>query len=236
MAFLPILYKVQEIESRLSALKKEAAQAKINSNLSAVEGLAKQTTEKIVINQTKQAAIRSNLRKSELELKACQEHLKIEEGKLYGGAVTSSRELELIQQKAAEYNKLKTKYEDEVLQLLETDENLTGQLDDLQKCEAECKQEIVKLQQEIRQKLQEINIEIIQLEPELPDLKAQVPAEWLERYERISKSHYGVGIARMKADMCGACHISLSDSHLQKVKRGEDKLIYCENCGRILFF
>jgi uncharacterized protein len=150
--------------------------------------------------------------------------------------VTNSRELELIQQKVGEYKKTIAKLEDEILQLMEQDDALTNQSSEF-KIKAEAlEREITTLKKETKRKLSEINLEIEGLEMDLNGVVSRVPQEWLERYHKIAKAHHGVGIAQVKTGNCGACHVSLSELFLQKVKRGDDAIHYCENCGRILYY
>ncbi len=236
MANLPGLFQVQTIETRLAALKKEQEQARNSPPLAQTEAALGEMNSRLDEMEKKLQTIQSSNRKLDLELKSHQEHLAAEEKKLYGGSVTSSRELEQIQQKVAEYKNAITKLEDEILQLLEQEETLAEQKAELQKRRADHERVCKALQEETKRKSGELNIDIVGLEQELTEAAAQVPVEWLERYRKIAKAHHGIGIAQIKNSNCGACHVSLSEMLLQKAKRGDDVMIYCENCGRILFY
>ncbi len=236
MAYLPVLFRIQEIESRLMALKKVAEQSSSNANLLALETLRGELEQSLNTINNKQKKISSTQKQMEISLQDCQEHLKTEETKLYDGSVSTSKGLEQIQQKAAEYRKNKENYEDQILSLLETDEKLNQDRVGLQKRLQACNDEIGLIKEEVNRKLAEIAFEEKQLQTELEELIPQIPTDWWERYRKIAKSHFGVGLARIKAGSCGACHVGLSDNLLRKAKQGEDALIFCENCGRILYF
>lgn len=236
MAYLPVLFQIQTLESRLSALKKDEVQAKNDPKIAETEAaLAKINALWSGLAKKRQETQNSN-RKLELELKSCQEHIGAEEKKLYGGTVTNPRELGQIEQKVAEYKHATGKLEDEILQLMEQDETLGKQIRVLQKKKAACEQELAALKTAASQKLGEIRIAMMEVESELSEVMPQVPEEWLARYHKIAASHHGIGIAQVKAGNCGACHVSLSDMLLQKVKRGDDMIVCCENCGRMLYF
>lgn len=236
MANLPILFQVQTIESRLQALKKDEGLVRNDPKLAQLEMLLNETKVQITDLENKRRGNQSSNRKMDLELKTCQEHVAAENKKLYGGSVTSSRELELIQQKVAEYKNTAGKLEDDILKLLEQDDSFGEQLAALRKRQVACEQELAALRVQAAQKLREISITAEGLETELSEVSVQVPEEWLARYHKIAGAHYGIGISQVKNGNCGACHVSLSDMLLQKVKRGDDVIVCCENCGRILYY
>jgi predicted nucleic acid-binding Zn-ribbon protein len=236
MAFLPILYRIQELDSKALALKKSLEQAAIDPNLVAVKALHYQSEGALAAIHNSRRQISISQRKLELELKTCQELLKHEEDKLYNGTVISSRSLEQVQQKSEEYRIQQGKLEDQILVLLEEDEKCLTQQDDLQKRLAACAKEIEGIGQEIKQQSAAAALELSEIEFELAELKPQIPAAWLERYQKIAKAHSGIGITKIKTDSCGACHVGLSDAMLRKAKQGEDTMIFCENCGRIIYY
>jgi predicted nucleic acid-binding Zn-ribbon protein len=236
MAYLPVLFQIQTIESRLLALKKDEGLARNDPKIVQAEAALKEMGSLGAELESKRHAIQSSNRKLELELKACQEHIAVEEKKLYGGSVTNSRELGQIEQKVVEYKHTASKLEDEILQLMEHDDGLGARISALQKKKASCEQELAALKTASSQKLREISIEVMGLESELSELTPQVREEWLARFHKIAGAHNGIGIAQVKSGNCGACHVSLSDMMLQKVKRGDDVIICCENCGRILYY
>jgi predicted nucleic acid-binding Zn-ribbon protein len=236
MAYLPILFQIQTIESRLQALKKGEELVRNDPKAAQIETALKEINVLLAGFEKKRINLRSSNRKLELELKSSEEHLATEEKKLYGGSVTNSRELGLIEQKVTEYKKTAGKLEDEIILGMEKDESLGAQIADLQKRKTACEQELASLRTLASQRLREINIEVTGLENELSEVLPKVPEEWLARFHKIAGAHHGVGIAQVKTGNCGACHVSLPDMLLQKVKRGDDIITCCENCGRILYY
>lgn len=236
MAILPLLYRIQEIESRLAELERKSGDLQQNPNLKAVRLLQDELRNSMDRIEADLKKVQNGQHQLDLELATCQERLRNEENKLYGGSVGQARELELIQQKVGEYQNQRTRIEEELLQLMEKDEEWGSQLGELQERLGKAGEEKDRIEAELHQRSLEIDFEMEQLRMELEELSPQIPSEWLERYRKIAKAHRGIGIAKLKQNSCGACHVRLSDSRLNQVKRGEDKLQYCENCGRILFY
>jgi predicted nucleic acid-binding Zn-ribbon protein len=236
MATLPLLYRVQEIESRVAILTKNLEALMADPNLVALQGLQQELAIAVQPKETELKQVKTRQRQLDLELQICQERLHHEEKRLYDGSVAHARELEQIQQKAAEYRGVQAKIEEEILQLMEVDEQLTAELQQLAQRQQTAGLEQQRIQAELKQQSFELIVEKEDLQAELAELEPQIVSEWLDRYRRIAKAHRGIGIAKLKQDSCGACHVSLSEFRLQQVKRGEDKLHFCENCGRILYY
>ncbi len=236
MANLPILYRIQELDSKALALKKSLAQAASNPNLAALRTLHQQSEKALTAVNAQRRQNTISQHKLELELKTCQDLLQHEEDKLYNGTVVSSRSLEQVQQKAQEYRIQQGKIEDQILELLENDEKQSAEQEELRKRLTSCEQEIAEIEREMKQQSAEVALQLSEMEMELDELRPQIPLPWLERYQKIAKAHSGIGITKIKTDSCGACHVGLSDSLLRKAKQGEDALIFCENCGRILYY
>ncbi len=54
-------------------------------------------------------------------------------------------------------------------------------------------------------------------------------------YERIRKARKGIAVAEAVDGRCTACHLSLRLQFSQELRRG-DRVMYCESCGRILYY
>ena len=236
MANLPLLLQLQTIDSRIQVLNRLKEETQQHQNLAALQLLLDKLEKQRDLQTAQQAEIRSVLRRLELELKSCQDRLRAEDQKLYGGTIQNSRELAQIEQKSSELRHHQAELEEQVLIRMETDERLTQEQEACQKRIVAAEQEAGEYRKEIEHRLLEIALEVETLKQDRRDLEPQIPPDWLERYRKIAKAHHGLAIAKMKGSRCGGCHVEVSESFLQKAKRGDDALVYCENCGRILFF
>lgn len=57
----------------------------------------------------------------------------------------------------------------------------------------------------------------------------------LSAYERIRKSRKGIAVAEAVDGRCSACHMALRLQFYQELRR-RDRIMFCESCGRILFY
>lgn len=236
MAYLPVLFRIQEIYNRQRTVNKLIKDAEQRPDLIDLRNQKAEYTKNLAIIEKKQTSIRKSLQQLDLDLKSCLAKIKQEEAKLYGGSVANSRELEQLQLKVLEYNNSKSQLEEDSYQLLEEEEKLINLKKRVEKAQQSFNQQLAIIEAEIKQKIFELNLELSELSSELEELIPKVSEEWLGRLKKIADSHNGIGIAQIKSGCCGACHVSLSEFLLQKAKRGEDQMLLCENCGRIIFF
>jgi hypothetical protein len=140
-------------------------------------------------------------------------------------------------QKEIEYcQKEIRKSEDRILALMEDSEPLEINVN---AAEAALKEEKRKVESEKtlarqrtaedRQALEEIRVE---REPLVNDLNPLAYAA----YGRIRSKHKGRAVAEALDERCSACHLSLRPQFFQELRRGQEDVMYCESCGRILFY
>jgi len=64
---------------------------------------------------------------------------------------------------------------------------------------------------------------------------AGIPDALMATYERLRGRLGGIGAARLVGSSCGGCHLVLSATEVDRIRREPaDALVTCEHCGRIL--
>ncbi|MDQ2950237.1 MAG: C4-type zinc ribbon domain-containing protein [Acidobacteriota bacterium] len=74
-----------------------------------------------------------------------------------------------------------------------------------------------------------------QLQTDRKQVAAKVQPQTYAAYERIKKKWRGLALAEAQDGRCSACQISLRPQFYQELRRGEE-LMFCESCGRILYY
>jgi predicted nucleic acid-binding Zn-ribbon protein len=81
----------------------------------------------------------------------------------------------------------------------------------------------------------------ISLKRQLDELKADhsklteaVEPSAFSRYERLRKTKGGTAVVGIEHGVCGGCHMKLTMAIIKNVQ-GEQEIINCQNCGRILY-
>ena len=77
--------------------------------------------------------------------------------------------------------------------------------------------------------------QLLQLRAERSGLVAGLKPQLYSAYERIKKKWHGVAVAEAVDGRCSACQIMLRPQFFQDLRNGGE-LLFCESCGRILYY
>ena len=73
------------------------------------------------------------------------------------------------------------------------------------------------------------------LTQEKEELTPKIPSEQLNLYLKIFKKKRGIALSLVNEEFCSMCHMRIRPQVINELK-GKDKIILCENCGRILYW
>lgn len=161
--------------------------------------------------------------------------IKHESNRLYGGDITSPKELASIQAELDSLRRRKNHLEDQDLEVMERREAVEKEM-------AELDQRVSDLEQSSQEAAAARDAAAVEIET---DMKAntkeraailpELPPELLETYEELRPKKNGVAAAALEGGVCRGCGVSLSPMALDAIKRaGPGELARCENCRRIL--
>ncbi len=180
------------------------------------------------------ARLRAEQAAAEQDQARFQQQIKTIEQQLYSGKVTSPRELESSQRDLAQHQRQRAGAEDRLLEIMVV---LEGATTTLTKAQAE----VEKLAAEWGTRLAALRAEQAKLKARLPGEQARqaaarqaVPPQFLRTYDHLRPRHGGRAVAELDGDECSACLVQAPPSKLE-VARFSDQLVYCDNCGRLLW-
>ncbi|MCX7619822.1 MAG: C4-type zinc ribbon domain-containing protein [Acidimicrobiales bacterium] len=154
---------------------------------------------------------------------------------LYGGTITSPRELQTLQQEIDSLKRRQASLEDDVLALMEQIEPLDAELADLDTRGAELDAEAQRLELVLAEAAAALDGELGGVAEERQRVLAEVEADLLELYVRLRSQLGGIAVARLVAGSCQGCHLALPAAEVERLKRlPPEELAYCEECGRLL--
>jgi hypothetical protein len=87
----------------------------------------------------------------------------------------------------------------------------------------------------LQQKRNEFEEKRKKLIQEKDELVPKIPSEQVSLYLKISPKKNGVALSPVLDDFCSMCHVRIRPQVLNELKSLE-KVILCENCGRILYW
>jgi uncharacterized protein len=229
------LLAVQDLDLTADRLRHRRLNLPERSEIRALEETARRFDDQLAALRRELAPIAYEQSEAERELASSEARAKAVEGRLYGGEVSASRELQAM---ASDLEGLKTRasaLEDRILELLDVREpldariaSITGDLDQL----AERRQEL-DAGLEVAEK--DLDREIAAVSGRRADAAAPVPPALMASYERLRRRLGGIGIARLVGDRCDGCHLTLAAAELDSIRHLPDgEVATCEQCTRIL--
>jgi hypothetical protein len=127
------------------------------------------------------------------------------------------------------------KIEDQQIELMERAEEAGKEVAAAAKVSAE-------LVKQVDAQIKALNDREVSLTKQLEELRSDHSklAEAVEegtrsKYDRLRKSKGGTAVVGIDHGVCGGCHMKLPTAIILGVQ-GEQELVYCQNCGRILYF
>lgn len=167
---------------------------------------------------------------SEKSIEELNKQLKTLETKLYANGIKNIKEIDQLRNK---YEKLKSVIalrEDELLELMDKCDQLTNLIAELNEQLIEKKRMHEEKQRLMAADKALLDKSLLDIEQEIIVCSQQIEKELLHNYNELKRS-IDMPIAKLKNDYCSGCHRSLP---ITKVETAKIRMVYCDNCGRIL--
>ena len=171
----------------------------------------------------------------EAQIEAAKERKDSLERRMYGGHVSSARDLAALDDEVRQLKRHVTELENRELELMEQLEPLDGGLQATEVERDGIDTRIGELRSSLGQAEKEIDGHIDAELASRGQLSGGLPAELLARYEALRTKLGGTGAARLAGSSCTGCHLTLPAMEVDRIKHASpDAIILCDNCGRIL--
>ena len=193
-------------------------------------------------------AARRALAEAEAELARCQEvqqglekashdaaeRLARAEQQLYGGKVTNTKELENLSTTAAQLRRQLGHAEDAFLEAMVCAETATAALTERTAALAHLTQTWEARRVASRREQTQIKAEALTALAQQAAAREAVPPALLATYDALRARRAGRAVAALDGDVCSACRVAVPPGRLGEA-RFDDELVYCQNCGRLLW-
>ncbi|GGQ50803.1 zinc ribbon domain-containing protein [Kitasatospora griseola] len=151
------------------------------------------------------------------------------------GAVTSPKDLENLQHENASLAKRQGDLEDVVLEVMERLESAQTRVTELTARLEHSAVVVAEAEGRRDAKFAEIDGEAEKVRRDREAVANVIPADLMKAYLRLREQQGGVGAARLYQRRCEGCRTEFSITEFNAIKaEPADKVLRCENCGRIL--
>lgn len=231
MSRVEVLYRLQEVDTELDAKRRRLQQ--VEASLGETEQL-RQARTRLQQAEAAYRQWRSRLQDLELKMAALENKIKSNEQRLYSGTIKNPKELESLQEEGAYLRRRKSAEEDKLLEAMIGVEEHEAVWKDAQAQWETVEAAWTASQADLAQERDELSTRLAELVELRPAREQAVGEADLRIYEDLCQRRGGTAVARLQNNLCLSCHVEASSSRAQQARQGE-VLVFCSNCGRILY-
>jgi len=179
----------------------------------------------------KKGNLRNDRKLFEKEISASKTQLKKYEDQLY--SVKTNKEYDAISLEIDTKKMEIEGFENKTLKTLEEDEELETNSKVLSEEIEKLKSQLKENEKELKEISEITKKEENKLLNERNKIIAKIEPRLVRRYERIKNAKEGIAVAPVKKGSCGGCFSAIPPQKIVEI-RETNRLLTCENCGRIL--
>ena len=172
-----------------------------------------------------------DLDKAEGELELTEIKLSETETRLFSGGM-NARETENMRLDVQQLRTRKENMEERVLEMLDEREELEAQVAEAERRVEATRATEQELESTIGAAWKQIDLDVGRIEARKAGIVEGIPADLLERYEKLRRTKEGVAVGRLEHGQCGGCHLALSTTEQNEARESDPPL--CVHCRRIL--
>lgn len=226
------LFQLQQVDLELDRLTAEFQS--VTNTLQGDISLKRLRVEYKAAQQQLQTGLQAQ-KEAEWAFEDVDNRLKVQEERLFSGAVNNSKELQSLQNEVQRLRGQQSQQEEVTLEVLDAAEVLQEMAQRkyvaLKQAEDVWGQEAASLvarrdQLEVKQQ---------ELHRKRKELSSGVEQGILLRYDAMRRTKQGRAVSKVEQNSCQWCRVILTPSELQRVRISQD-LQVCTNCGRILYY
>ena len=226
---LKILYELQNIDDQLDDLEElrgDLPRAVEDLELQ-IDGIKNTISEK---EQQRKESM-DKRKENERQIEISKESQKKFKAQLY--KVRNNKEYDALTKEIDHTEELVTKYEAENNELADMSKVLADEIEEIKPKLEELNSEIKKKQSDLKVIIKANEKEEEKLNESRKKLVTQIKKGDLSSYMRIRKAKKGKAVSTIKRSACSGCH-NIVPSQRQLELRQNNRLYFCEYCGRIL--
>lgn len=178
--------------------------------------------------------VQATLRNAELEYGSLEEKVEGVKEELYGGRVTSSKELSSLQEELDYLQRRLADFEDRILEGMtavdELEEIISSGRESLESFEEAWTEE----RESLRARYKTLRARLEVLKERREALRAEVDRGVLALYDELRKNKNGQALAPVSDRICQICRVRVPSHKVQAIG-SDEQIIVCDGCGRILY-
>ena len=226
-----LVIQLQSLDHRITTLEKEVAA--LPKHIGVIEKALESHIRKLEADKAALSANQKDRKKLEGDIQMHQQKISKLRDQMLGAKTNEQykafqHEIEFIE------NEIRAA-EDRILELMSESEPLDLNVKKAEKALAEEKKQVEAEKTEARERTAADQKELDTLRQQRAQSVAAIPKPALAAYDRIRRKWNNTVVAEATNGRCSACQIVLRPQFLQDLRKG-DRLMFCESCGRFLYY
>lgn len=173
--------------------------------------------------------------RSDADVDVVRQRIRKDQSMLDSGAINDPKQLSSLQHELGSLARRQVELEDVELEIMERVEGALAAVSVLTERKENLSLEIASVSSQLEQQVAALESDLAEVAAERERLASSIPDDFKNLYEKIRKSHSGVGAAKLHRGQCLGCRLSLPPQELQTIKNAEpEEVLQCEECRRIL--
>jgi len=198
----------------------------IDKKIETSSQIISEAKEKLALNQKNRRGLEAQIK----DLKP-----KISRYKIQLNEVKTNREYSSLLKEIEEIDQKTDSLEEEIISEMLSADDFEKEIKEATQKHSQEEAKFLEEKKTINQNNKDLETRIKKLIQEKEKLLRQIPSPQSKLYLDISKEKNGIALSPVKDEFCSMCHMRIRPQVLNELI-GEKKLIFCENCGRILYW
>jgi predicted nucleic acid-binding Zn-ribbon protein len=229
------LLAVQQIDTAVRRLRHRRANLPEQQALDDQATLLDKVTAEHLAASDELVAVGRRMQRLEHDVSAVDSRRRTEEARMYSGQIATEREVDALRRELSSLKTRKRDLEDELLEVMERNEELTGTVDTLVARRDELRASVAPLEQARDAAATDIDDELAEQERQRAELADQLPEAVLAVYDDLRARKDGLAVAELRHGVCQGCHLELTAGELAEGREiGRLGMARCVQCGRLL--
>jgi uncharacterized protein len=229
------LLDVQTIDSALAQLEHRRKTLPEHAEINALTAAVATNSADLVAAETAVSDLEAEQNRAEAEIQPVRERLNRNQTRIADGTIADPKALSSMVEEVAHLQRRISDLEDAELEIMEQLESATTALQRLRLKASELDQQLADAVARRDRAVTAIAAQVDEQRTEREELSPLLPAELLALYDKIGRSHNGVGAAELRQRRCTGCQLEVNAADLRVfAAAADDDVLRCEECSRIL--
>jgi predicted nucleic acid-binding Zn-ribbon protein len=224
------LLEIQQVDLRLAEIHKLRHQ--LPQEMEKLEAQLKAERDKLEQARAGLESLKLRRRQLERDLEAGGERVRKTQARLF--EVKTNKEYQALLKEIETAKEANGVLEEQILLLMEQMEEGAKKLKELEEQTALAERTISGRQKEIQDRMASLDSEESKAQQARQRAAEQTDPACMGTYERVARSHGGIGVARVDGGTCQGCFVSIPPQLYNEILKG-GSLIQCPFCQRFLY-